>query len=89
MLCEDSNGQSEVIATCLLTTEDAGSMQWMMDKFKQNNSNWTSIRVVMSDKDIGERDILKAAFPQAEVCIYCLFHALRTFRREITYCEKL
>ena len=40
----------------------------------------------MADKDIGERQVLKESFPQAEVLI-CLFHALRSFRREIT-CEK-
>ena len=40
----------------------------------------------MTDKDIGECAILKESLPQAEVLI-CLFHALRTFRHDIT-CEK-
>lgn len=86
MLCEDSNGQSEVIAVCLLVTEDAGSIKWMMENFKKENSQWINTRVLMADKDIGEREILKACLPQAAVLI-CLFHALRSFRREIT-CEK-
>lgn len=86
MLCEDSNGQSEIIAVCLLVSEDAESMKWMMETLKKAGSQWRNIRIIMADKDIGERQVLKESFPQAEVLI-CLFHALRSFRREIT-CEK-
>ena len=87
MLVEDSNGQSEIVAVCLLVTEDANSMTWMVDTFKKYNVNWKKIRVVMADKDIGERDILKQSLPNASVLI-CLFHTLRSFRREVT-CEKM
>ena len=41
----------------------------------------------MADKDTGEHDVLKQSLPNASVLI-CLFHALRSFRRELT-CEKL
>ena len=41
----------------------------------------------MSDKDITERDVIKEQLPQAGLVI-CLFHTLRTMRREIS-CEKL
>lgn len=34
MLCEDSNGQSEIVAVCLLVTEDSDSMTWMMEASK-------------------------------------------------------
>ena len=87
MLCEDSNGQSEVFAVCLLVTEDASSMTWMMDTFKKCNSDWEKVHVVMADKDIGERDVIKKCLPNVSVLI-CLFHAMRTFRREVT-CDKL
>ncbi len=29
----------------------------MMEAFQQHNENWKNIRVVMADKDIGERDV--------------------------------
>ena len=87
MLCEDSNGQSEIISVCLLVQEDATSMTWMVDAFKQHNQEWQKIRVIMADKDIGERDVLKRCFPNASVLI-CLFHTLRTIRREVT-CDKM
>ena len=87
MLCEDSNGQSEIVAVCLLVTEDSGSMTWMMDAFKKHNAGWECVRVVMADKDIRERDVIKQHLPNAAVLI-CLFHTLRSLRREIT-CEKM
>ena len=87
MLCEDSNGQSEIIAVCLPVTEDASSMMWMMETFKKHNLNWDRICILMADKDIGESDVLKQCLPNSSVLI-CLFHALHRFRQEIT-CEKM
>ena len=59
----------------------------MMNTFKQHNEAWNKIRVIMADKDISERDIIKSSIPDAAVLI-CLFHTLRSLRREIT-CEKM
>ena len=87
MLCEDSNGQSEIVTVCLLVTEDKDSMTWMVATFKNHNDEWKRIRVLMADKDIGERDVLKQSLPNASLLI-CLFHTLRSFRREIT-CKKM
>ena len=87
LLCEDSNGQSDIVGVCLLVCEDAESIKWMINTFKKCNSEWQRIRVVMADKDIQERDVIKQCLPNASVLI-CLFHTLRSFRREIS-CEKL
>ena len=86
-VCEDSNGQSEIVAVCLIVAEDAESIAWMLNSFKEHNDEWEKIRVVMADKDIGERDVIKLCVPNATVLI-CLFHTLRSLRREIT-CEKM
>lgn len=86
-LSEDSNGQSEITGVCLLTSEDADSMKWMIEVFKRCNNGWKHTRVVMANKDIQERDIIKQCLPQSSVLI-CLFHTLRSFRREIS-CEKM
>lgn len=87
MLVEDSNGQSEIAAVCILVCEDSESITWMLEVFQKHNSMWTDIRVVMADKDIKERDTVKNVLPGATVLI-CLFHTLRTLKREIT-CEKM
>ena len=86
-LCEDSNGLSEAVAVCLLTMEDTDCIKWMVETFKKFYSSWSKVRVVMADKDIQERDVIKQCLPNASIVI-CLFHTLRTFRREVT-CEKL
>ena len=83
MLVEDSNGESEIVMACVLASEDSDSIQWMVDAFKSHNKNWSETRVVMADKDLKERDVVKKSFPGVDVLI-CLFHTLRTFRREIT-----
>ena len=85
-LSEDSNGQSEIVAASLLVSEDAEGITWMLEAFKKIYVAWESTRVIMADKDIQERDVFKRCMPQAMILI-CLFHTLRSFRREIT-CEK-
>ena len=40
-------------------------------------------RIVMADKDINERHVIKDVLPHLRVLI-CLFHSLRTFKREIS-----
>lgn len=82
MLIEDGNGQSELVAVFLLLEETEDSLSKMMSIFKKYNSAWKSVRVVMSDKDMTERHVLAECFPDASLVI-CLFHTLRSFRREI------
>lgn len=83
MLVEDGNGISEVATAFLLLEETEVSLKKMMDTFKKNNAAWESVRVIMTDKDILERDVLARSFPNATPLI-CLFHTFRTFKREIT-----
>jgi zinc finger SWIM domain-containing protein 3 len=83
LLVEDGNGQSEIAAVFLMLEETEESMSKMINIFKNNNPNWMSIRVLMGDKDLTQRDVLAQAFPSANLLI-CLFHTFRSFRREIT-----
>ena len=55
--------------------------------FKEHNKAWSNTEVVMTDKDMTERRVVAAAFPQANLHL-CLFHTLRSFSREVTQ-EKL
>lgn len=82
MLVEDGNGQSEIVAIFLLMEETELSISAMVEIFKKHNSRWESVRVLMADKDMTERTVFAAGFPQAELLI-CLYHTFRTFRREI------
>ena len=79
----DGNGQSEIVAVFLLTEEDETSLTQVIDIFKKNNPSWENVRVILTDKDMIERNVLSKAMPQANLQL-CLFHVLRSFRREIT-----
>ena len=79
LLIEDGNGQSELIAGFLLLEETEVSFTKMMSIFKKHNPSWESTRVLMSDKDLTEREVLATLFPSADLLI-CSF---RSFRREV------
>ena len=82
LIC-DGNGQSEIVAACLVASEQRVVIEKMVNAFKKLNSAYCSTRVIMTDKDMNERDVLSEAFPNATLQL-CLFHVLRTFGREIT-----
>lgn len=51
--------------------------------FTKYNAAWEKINCVKADKDMIERKVFKEAISQAELLI-CLFHIMRSFKREIT-----
>ena len=82
MLIEDSNGQSEVAGVFLLLEDTEKSIKSMSGIFKSHNLQWSATRVLMTDKDMMEHDVLSAEFQSAELAI-CLFHTFRSFHREV------
>ena len=80
---EDANGEGEIVGLGSLVHEDAESLEWLVQSFIERNPNIKKTRLVMADKDMKERDVVKRLLPWAKVLI-CLFHALKTFRREVT-----
>lgn len=86
-LAVDGNGQSEIIGIFITSLETEEAITKMVQAFKSSNSCWAMTKVVMTDKDFTERTVFRKEFPKSSLLI-CLFHTLRSFRREIT-CEKL
>ena len=86
-LVEEGNGESDVVAIWMVVVEDTVSISQMAEIFKKHNPSWENTKTIMPDKDFIERDALTSQFPDSSILI-CLFHVLRTFRREIT-CDKL
>ena len=80
MLVEDGNGQSEIVAAFMVLDS---TISKMVDLFKQHNSSWERVRVIMTDKDVTERSVFSAQIPSARLVI-CLFHTLRSFHHEVT-----
>ncbi|XP_014674333.1 PREDICTED: uncharacterized protein LOC106814532 [Priapulus caudatus] len=87
LMTEDGNGESEIVCLWLVVREDHVTIQKMVEIFKQANPSWDMVEVIMSDKDMVERDVLREQFPDATMQI-CLFHTLKSMRREIS-AEKL
>ena len=83
MMSIDGNGQGEIIFVFLTVVETEQAIAEMVQSFKRANPRWTETKVVMSDKDFNERSVFRKEFPEAVLHI-CLFHTLRSFRREIT-----
>lgn len=80
---EDGNGLSEIVSVGLLVEENAETLKWFLSKFKENNPEWMEIKSIMADKDLNERRLLREHFPNAHILI-CIFHAMRSFNREIS-----
>ena len=87
LLTVDGNGESEIVCLWIVQNEEKGLITSLLVEFKKHNYNWSLIKCVMSDKDMTERNVIKEQLPQANLLI-CLFHTLRSFRREIS-CDKL
>ena len=83
LIVENGNGQSEIVGVWIVANESEETIQSMVDIFKEQNLNWTRTKTIMTDKDFVEREVFGSSFPDAKIRI-CLFHVLRTFRREIT-----
>ena len=83
LLVEDGNGQSEVVGAFLLLEEMEPAISSVIGIFKKHNPAWELVRVLMTDKDFTERDVLAKHFPSAQLLI-CLYHTFRNFRQEIT-----
>ena len=67
----------------LIADESGTTIQSMADLLIEHNPCTKNIKVVMADKDFNEIEVFANAFPQASLLI-CLFHTLRTFKREVT-----
>lgn len=78
MMVEDSLGQSEVAAVCLLNSDEKPILELFFRCFKENNPAFVNTKVI-----INERDVFKNEIPNA-VLLICQFHVLRTFSREIS-----
>jgi len=83
LLCVGPNGESAVVCVFLTVAEDTATLATALDKFKERNDQWPSIKTVMTDKDMAEREAIRQQFPDATLLL-CLFHVMWAMSREIT-----
>lgn len=87
LLVVDGNGESEIVGSFLISDETRATISTMIQTFKQSNPPWEHVQAIMSDKDFVEQPVMREEFTKASLLI-CLFHVLRTFRREVT-CQRM
>ena len=87
LLVVDGSGNSKIVAIYLTVEESEPSIQDLAETFKKHNPSWRSTKVIITDKDMTERNVFSKEFPDA-VMYLCLFHTLQTFKREFS-CEKM
>ena len=83
LVVEDGNGESEVVGVWLLRDETTDTIRSAVSTFCSDNPRYHNVQCIMADKDFVEREAFAASFPDAKIHV-CLFHTLRTFRREVT-----
>jgi zinc finger SWIM domain-containing protein 3 len=83
LMVVDGHGLSEIVGILIVAEESEAVIRSVMESFKRHNEAWTKTNVIMSDKDFTERQVFAKCFPGASLLI-CLYHTLRTFRREVT-----
>ena len=77
LMAEDGFGRGKAVFYAAVCHEDAVHLQKMVQMFKEENSNWSHVRVVVIDKDFMEWTILEAEFPNA-VILFCQWHVICT-----------
>ncbi|GFN90037.1 Zinc finger swim domain-containing protein 1 [Plakobranchus ocellatus] len=77
----DGNGDTFFICLWFVKNESKPIMKAMLEFFQKHNPSAPA--TFMADKDWLERGVIRELFPEAHLLI-CLFHTLRTFRREVT-----
>jgi zinc finger SWIM domain-containing protein 3 len=83
LLAVNGHGSSEIVGLFIVADETEITIESAVECFKKHNSAWEKTKVVISDKDFTERNVFSKCFPGVILQI-CLFHTLRTFKREST-----
>ena len=82
-LVVDGNGNSEIVAIYLTADESKFAITQLAMAFTKHNASWNLTKVILNDKDMTERSVFSKELPDAKMQL-CLFHTLRTFKREFT-----
>lgn len=84
LLVQDARGHGQIVGVGILADEQKDTLKWFISCFmRENPEACQKVQSLMGDKDLKERDVIKQMFPGRKMYI-CLFHALRTFDRQVS-----
>jgi len=81
-MAEDGFGKGRVIFYAAVCEEDQTHLQKMVQMFKESNSKWNSVRIVVIDKDFTEWKVLKDEFPDAMI-LFCQWHVIKALFKKV------
>lgn len=78
--------QGQYVQHSLVERETKENLSFCLQEFKEANPAWEKIRVIVTDKDFSEKDVLAEAFPNARQ-ILCQFHVIDYLRKQVALPE--
>ena len=84
-MIEDGYGHGRVVFYAATTEEDTLHLRKLLQCFKENNPKFSSIQVVIIDKDFAEWKMLKEELPNA-VVLFCQWHVIKAMFKQLTDC---
>lgn len=83
LMVVDGNGDSQIVALCLIDSENITTMTTILSIFCSNNPGHNRSTIIMVDKNAANLASFRTVFPQAAIHL-CIFHVQQIFQREIT-----
>ncbi|OWZ16468.1 hypothetical protein PHMEG_0009738 [Phytophthora megakarya] len=80
LIVTSATGKGVPVVDFLALDQKAGTMERLLNFFKQKNPSWGCIQTVVIDKDFVEWRVLEKVFLDAKVALY-RFHALTYWRK--------
>ena len=86
LMIEDGFGHGRVVQYAATAEEDVLHIRKIMQTFKEENPAWTSVHVIVVDKDFTEWKVLKEEFPEATV-LFCQWHVMKAMFKKMVECD--
>ena len=86
LMIEDGFGQGQVVQYAATTEEDVEHIHDIIRTFKDENPAWTSVRVILVDKDFTKWKALKEEFPDATI-LFSQWHVMKTMFKKMVECD--
>ena len=86
LMIEDGFGHGRVVQYAATTEEDVEHIRKIVQTFKEENAAWTSVRVIVVDKDFTEWKVLREEFPDAAI-LFCQWHVMKAMFKKMVECD--
>eukprot|EP00644_Phytophthora_capsici_P015587 jgi/Phyca11/55809/gw1.44.142.1 len=77
----DVFGKGQYVFHSLVESEEKMNLRLAIQSFKKHNPNWKNIRVLMTDKAMHEKSVLRESIPQARQLL-CQWHVITWLKKQ-------